>query len=204
MPKYIVFDFDGTIADTYEETLAIANEIKKKEGGKIDLEDIRERGLGYLVKESGLSAWEIAKLIRQVQSRLKEKNNLKLFPSMPELFRKLALQYKLGIVSSNNEEIIRKVLRKYDAENLFEFIFSDSSLFGKHLVLKRMRRRYHLNREEIVYIGDENRDVIAAKKDGVKIIAVAWGFNSEERLRREKPDYLAASVKELSEIIFQI
>ena len=204
MPKYIVFDFDGTIADTYEETLAIANEIKKKEGGKIDLEDIRERGLGYLVKESGLSAWEIAKLIRQVQSRLKEKNNLKLFPSMPELFRKLALQYKLGIVSSNNEEIIRKVLRKYDAENLFEFIFSDSSLFGKHLVLKRMRRKYRLNREEIVYIGDENRDVIAAKKDGVKIIAVAWGFNSEERLRREKPDYLAVSVKELSEIIFQI
>ena len=206
MAKYIIFDFDGTVADTYRDTLVIANEIKKEQGGKIKikLEEVREYGIKRLIKESGLPVWKIARFIHQAQSRLKEKNDLKLFPEMPELFKELARKYKMGIVSSNDEEIIRKVLQKYQVENLFEFIYSDSSLFGKHLVLKKMRRKHRLDREEIVYVGDEDRDVSAAKKDGIKIIAVTWGFNSEKRLQQENPDYLASSVKELLGIISRI
>ncbi|MBU1137126.1 HAD-IA family hydrolase [Patescibacteria group bacterium] len=206
MTTHIIFDFDGTIADTYQDTLAIANEIRKEQGSKINinLDDVREYGLKQLIKKLGLPAWKIPKFIHQAQLRLKEKNNIKLFSAMPELFKELAPKYKLGIISSNNEEIIRKVLKKYGVENLFEFIYSDSSLFGKHLVLKRMRKKYRLDQKEIIYIGDEDRDIIAAKKDGIKIIAVTWGFNSEKRLRQENPDYLAASVKQLLGIISQI
>ena len=117
------------------------------------------------------------------------------------IFKKLNEDYKLGIVSSNSEENIRIVLRRYKIENLFEFVYSSSSIFGKHLVLKRMCKKYKINPNSIIYIGDEDRDIIAAKKAKIKIIAVTWGFNSEKLLKEEKPDYLVNAPKEILEKI---
>ena len=61
-------------------------------------------------------------------------------------------------------------------------------------------KEYKLNLEEVIYIGDEDRDIIAAKRVGVKVIAVTWGYNSKEKLMKEKPDCLVSSPKELEKI----
>lgn len=54
---------------------------------------------------------------------------------------------------------------------------------------------------EVIYVGDETRDVEAAKKVGVKVIAVTWGINSEKILRKQNPDYLIVKPKELIEVL---
>jgi len=201
MKKYIVFDFDGTIVDTYEDILNIVKDLKNDKYKEINLEDIKNYGTRYLIKKSGVPFWKIPKLIYQVTSKLKKRDNIKLFPEILDVFKKLSENYNLGIVSSNSEENIRIVLKKYKIENLFEFIYSDSSIFGKHLVLKRMCRRYKINSDNVIYVGDEDRDIVAAKKARIKIIAVTWGFNSEKLLKKEKPDYLVNNPKEILEII---
>ena len=88
-------------------------------------------------------------------------------------------------------------------ENLFEFVYSESSLFGKHVVLKRMCSKQNIDPLEVVYVGDEDRDIIAAKKVKIKIIAVTWGFNSKAKLSKEKPDYLVDLPMQIIEVISQ-
>jgi len=199
MKKYIVFDFDGTIADTSKDLLNIARDLKKDKYKEINLKDIRDHGAKYLIKKSGIPFLKLSKFIYQAKVKLKKRNNIKLFPEILDVLKKLSEDYKIGIISSNSEENIRIVLRRYEVENLFEFVYSNSSLFGKHLVLKRMCKKYKINPNDIIYVGDEDRDVIAAKKAKIKIIAVIWGFNSEKLLKKENPDYLVNNPKEILE-----
>lgn len=107
----------------------------------------------------------------------------------------------MGIVSSNSEDNILQNLKRYGVEDLFDFIFSESSIFGKHTVLKKMCANYKINPSEVVYIGDEDRDIIAAQKVKIKNIAVTWGFNSDKKLKEVHPDHLVNSPKEIIEKI---
>jgi phosphoglycolate phosphatase len=191
MVQYIVFDFDGTIADTFE----VIKDIAKTEFGasESDFKLLKNKGLKGLINNKKISFWVLPKLAIKVMSRLKNKSDIGLFPKIPELLKKLKNNYKLGIVSSNSQQNILRILKKYRIENLFEFIYSSSSIFGKHLVLKRMCKKYKINPDSIIYIGDEDRDILAAKKMEIKNIAVTWGFNSEERLKKIKPDSIATT-----------
>ena len=188
MTKYIVFDFDGTIVDTFK----VIKNIAKIELGasENDFELLRNEGLKSLINKKKVPFWKLPKLTLKVLSKLRNKSNINLFPDITELISKLKNNYKLGIVSSNSKQNIFKTLKKYKIENLFEFVYSDSSIFGKHLVLKRMCRKYNINPEDITYVGDEDRDIVAAKKIKIKNIAVTWGFNSEERLNKVAPDFI--------------
>lgn len=204
MIKYIVFDFDGTIADTYQEIVSIVNKFKKEEYGEIDFEDLRNYGAKKIIKKIGISPLEVPRLIKELLFELRKKTDIKIFPEMLGAFKNLNRNYKIGIVTSNSEENVKKILQKYKAGSLFEFIYTGSSLFGKHKTLKKMCKEYNLNPKEIIYVGDEDRDIVAAKKVGIKIIGVTWGFNSEKRLREESPDYLVHSPKEILDIVKKI
>ena len=61
---------------------------------------------------------------------------------------------------------------------------------GARLRVSSIRKTFSLKAEEMLYIGDEIRDIKAAKKAGIAVAAVTWGFNSRESLAAEKPDYL--------------
>lgn len=200
MIKYIVFDFDGTIADTFE----IMKEIAKSEFKDIsdkDFELLKDEGISGMMKRKNIHIWELPKLVLRFTFKMKNKENVKLFPEVLESLKILSKSYKLGIVSSNSEENIIQNLKKHNVQNLFDFIFSQSSIFGKDKVLKKMCKKYQINSSEVIYVGDEDRDIIAAKKTKIKNIAVTWGYNSEKKLRETNPDYLVNSPKEIIEKI---
>ena len=131
---------------------------------------------------------------------IRNRKDIKLFEGVELILKQLRKRYRLGIVSSNSEENIKKILKENGVDKLFDYIYSASSLFGKHKNLKRLIKKYKLNLEEVIYVGDEDRDILAAKKVGIKVVAVTWGYNSKEKLMKEKPDYLVSSPKELEKI----
>jgi phosphoglycolate phosphatase-like HAD superfamily hydrolase len=53
----------------------------------------------------------------------------------------------------------------------------------------------------VVYVGDEERDVVAARQAGVDIAAVTWGYNSPELLAVQEPDYLIDYPDELRTLL---
>lgn len=197
--KYIVFDFDGTLANTMEAILEIA----EQEIGPISDEDfkvMRSEGVKGVIKRYNIKPWELPKVIAQFSSKLK----VNLYPEVADMVAALSINFKLGILSSNSEDNIRQVLDKSDITNKFEFIYSQSSLFGKDKVMKKMCKEHQIEPSQIIYVGDEDRDIIACKKVGIGCIAVTYGFNDRERLMKTEPDYVVDTPLEVAKIVDQI
>ena len=204
MKKYIILDFDGTIADTFKLTEEIADKILERYSVVIDDQEAKRIGLRRTIIKSKFPKWQIPKFLADLREKLNLRiNEVKLFPEMHEVLKCLAKNYNLGILASNTEDNIKKVLQNNEILDLFSFIYSGSSLFGKHRVLKKLYKKYRIFNEDVIYVGDEDRDIQAAKKARTKVIAVTWGYNFEELLIAERPDYLVRETKQLLEILKQ-
>ncbi|MEM6844040.1 MAG: HAD-IA family hydrolase [Bacteroidota bacterium] len=192
--KNLVFDFDGTIADTLPHIVAISNRLAddfryRKVGNEdIDtLRGVRSREALKLLKIPMLRIPAIA--VRMKAELHKEMHLIKPISSMKEVLSELTVVYQLGIVTSNSQTNVETFLEA-NGMAFFDFIYSAPSLFGKNRVLRRLLKSHRLIREDTVYIGDETRDVDAARKSGIDMIAVSWGANTAEALTQLNPQHL--------------
>jgi len=206
MTKVIIFDFDGTLADTIDILLSITNRLSAefgfKSATKEELAQLSNLTSWQILKYSGISIFKFPLLIRKLKAELRsEIPTIQLFAGIKEVLLELKkLGFPLGIITSNSRENVLASLENNNLQDTFTFIYS-SSTFGKHKVINRWLRKEQINPEEVVYVGDEIRDIDAAKKTGIKIIAVGWGFNSQEALAAHNPDFLIERPQELIEII---
>ena len=206
MLKVIIFDFDGTLADTIDILLNITNRLSAefgfKSATKEELAQLSNLTSWQILRYSGISIFKFPLLIRKLKAELRnEIPNIQLFPGIKEVLLELKkLGFQLGIITSNSRENVLASLEKNGLQGTFTFIYSGST-FGKHKVINRWLKREHRNAEEVVYVGDEIRDIDAAKKTGIKIIAVSWGFNSQSALAAQNPDFLIERPQELIEIM---
>jgi phosphoglycolate phosphatase len=106
----------------------------------------------------------------------------------------------LGILTSNSKENVVSWLNHQKISELFTFVYAESPLFGKKNLLKRVIKKNKMPREKTYYIGDEVRDIEAAKKCGIYSVAVTWGFNSAKILSEHHPDFLIDHPQELLQI----
>lgn len=202
----LIFDFDGTLADTLGEAVAILNRIGPEYNlKKIDareLQKVRKMEVREVIKYSGLPLLQIPFIISRVKKELR-KNMEKIEPAkdIKKVIKELSSdEYEMGIVTSNLKENVEKFLESQDM-NLFSYIHSENDIFGKGQVLKKIMKEQGLDPEGVLYLGDEVRDIEAARNAGIRIISVAWGFNSEESLRKHSPDWLIKSPEEILRIL---
>src|SRR5581483_302213 len=107
--------------------------------------------------------------------------------------------YKLGIVTTNSEENVHAFLTKHRMD-YFNYFQTGIGLFGKARAIKKLISREDLADYELAFVGDEIRDIEAAKKNNVKVIGVTWGVNSREGLESAEPDAIVDKAKELLKI----
>ena len=105
----------------------------------------------------------------------------------------------VGVITSNSKRNVRKFLKNKDAQ-YFEFIYN-SGMTGKERKIKKVMRKRKLSNEEILYVGDEIRDIKSSHNVKVHIASVDWGYNTRESLERNKPDYIIEDPEELLEIL---
>ncbi|MFA6081505.1 MAG: HAD-IA family hydrolase [Patescibacteria group bacterium] len=209
--KYIIFDFDGTIADTlpfsFQKFLEIAHMLHLDDLSERQIiKEIRSKSYQELLKGSFNRAWlklpYVIKMIKDMQIELeKEMNNIKFFPGVKKFLYELKDRgYKLAIISSNRVENINKFI-EFNKLNIFDFIHGKTDLFGKAGYLKKFLKDYRLKKNEVIYIGDEIRDVEACKKVGIKIIGVSWGMHTADALEKAKVNYIIKKPSEFFKII---
>jgi phosphoglycolate phosphatase len=73
----------------------------------------------------------------------------------------------------------------------------DASLFGKRPKLRKVLRASGIPAAEAIAIGDEIRDLEAARAEGIAFGAVAWRYMRPEALRAHDPEEMFASVEEI-------
>jgi phosphoglycolate phosphatase len=204
--KTLVFDFDGTIADSIEVLVEIARRITMEYGygeiSRADIASLKQMSVYDGVEKLKIPLRKLPFLIAQGKKELsREIENVALIPGMKETLVGLKNKgFTLGILTSNSKENVTKFLRKNNL-NCFSFIYSGRDLLGKDKVIRRMLSERRLARKEVIYLGDEIRDIEACKKIGVKIAAVSWGLSSREALERYEPDWVIDSPQELLDLV---
>lgn len=194
--KTLVFDFDGTIADTLGETRRIFNRIAPdygiREVAEHELDGLRHLSLKDLLNHLDIPKRRVPALIARGTGLMRGNiTELQLITGMREVLIELRRHVRsFGILTSNATANVDLFLRTHGLRDQFDFISSTSKLTGKAKHLKAIRKTFSLRPEELLYIGDELRDVKASQKAGIPIAAVTWGFNSREALMAAAPDYL--------------
>ncbi len=201
--KVILFDFDGTIADTYQAVTSITNQLSTEFGYKAlnqeELLLIKNLSSREIVKLSEIPVFKLPFLIRRVRSELsKEIAELDSIKGIDQVLWELKRRgYVLGIVTSNNQENVDIFLAKNQLTDLFDYIYSGTAIFGKHRVINQVIRERKLDKINVIYVGDETRDIRSARKSRIPMVAVTWGFNAAEILSEHNPDYLVDHPSEL-------
>ncbi len=204
MDSIILFDFDGTIADTISAGLEIINAHADRYGYKRLDGDIKTHFSALqLVKLAEVKLWKLPYLIYQLKKKLAEKSDeLKVLPEAPELIKRLKEKgYDLGILTSNSFNTVKAFLKKYELESYFSFLRTDVSLFGKRKALAKSKK---VLGKKIIYIGDELRDIEACRKNNIPIVSVPWGLNSFEALEEHNPGLVANTADEAYNLLIKL
>jgi phosphoglycolate phosphatase len=194
--KTLVFDFDGTIADTLGETRLIFNRLAPEYGirevAEHELDHLRHLSLSALLDHLDIPKRRVPTLIARGTGMMRGNiTRLQMIGGMKEVLIELRRHvHSFGILTSNATANVDLFLQTHGLREQFDFISSTSKLTGKAKHLKAILKTFSLRPGELLYIGDELRDVKASQKAGVPIAAVTWGFNSRAALAAAKPDYL--------------
>lgn len=206
MKNVIIFDFDGTIANTLPTVIKILKTVMKDFGYESittgEIEKLRGMSPLDIVVHLKVPIWKIPKLISAIRNKLHDQiENVELFPGIEKVLLEIKFRgYKLAILSSNKKETLDKFLEKKQLM-FFDFVQSEPNVFEKSKLIKKFLRQNKIKAEDVIYIGDEVRDIEACKKSGVLIIAVSWGFNKSTILKKFKPDYLVNKPREILDIL---
>jgi phosphoglycolate phosphatase-like HAD superfamily hydrolase len=201
--KSVIFDFDGTIADSFAISLEVGNRLAQEYGIEPvtpeKLDRWRHMTAKAILNELNLPMLQLPCMLHRFKRALQaEVSNFPFFLGMRETILELWDQdYVLGVVTSNSAENVRQFLNHQGIGHLFEFVESCPYYLGKQRVLRSIACRHQLDLEKMLYVGDETRDIDAAKQILVQSVAVTWGFNSAQALREHHPDYLIDQPREL-------
>ncbi len=198
--KHIIFDFDGTLADTLPHVLDIGEEVTGLIIDRKQIEVLRNKPMKVILKEFKIPLRRVPRYLIQGKKLLLKRNDkitpIKGIESVLKDLKKAG--YDMQIVSSNSAPIIVSFLRRYKIEQYFSSVHGNIGLFSKAQALKKIIKRQNKQIGECIYIGDEVRDIEAAKKINLSIVAVTWGFNGEQILKEHDPNALAIKPSQLA------
>lgn len=198
----VLFDFDGTLANTLELVARIYNEHAHEFGARqIDLEELPEyRRLGYkkAMKKAGIRWTVLPRLVLFVSKEMKQHmGEVQPYEGIVEMLRELQNQgISIGVLTSNDAGLVQDFFHAH-AFPTFDFVVSEKTMFGKEKALRRIMKRHKLDPEMVIYVGDEPRDITASNKAGIKVVGVTWGVGGREAFETTVPDVQVDTVSAL-------
>ena len=210
MPRpFVLFDFDGTVADSFAESLLAYNRVAPRMHlGPVDdgeIPALRRMGAGQLMQALGVPMWKLPRLMIAVRADLHDHfHSVRPVPGMPEALHTLRdAGCRLAMVTSNSEENVRSFLVRHAIDG-FDTIVAGASIFGKATRLRRLLKNADTDRHAAIYVGDTTPDIRAARDAGILAVAVAWGFSDPGPLAAESPDALVENARDLASAILRL
>jgi len=189
--KTIIFDFDGTIADSYSVVVGIIGRLTGHNSfEERELNDFKEKTIIEIAKGLEISKFKWPFLVALGRKEMSRKiDKLELFDGIKDMLVSLSKQpVNVMILSSNSEDNINKFINKHNLKTYFNDVQGNVGLLSKSRALKSLVADKKIKLNDAIYIGDEARDAIAASKVGLNFIGVGWGFNSLKMLSKY-PNY---------------
>ncbi len=201
--RVLLFDYDGTIADSLNVIMNEFNKVAVKYKLKIfesekEFVKMYQRNFYESVLLMGLPKDKIKNFIEEFRSPLISRiREMKIFDGMKEVIDKLSKSSEIFIITSNMTDIIRKSIEHYGLRGIKGVIGGDRNL-SKVEKIKMVLAKY--KSVDAYYIGDTVGDVVEGKKAGVRTIAVGWGYHTKKELASAKADFVVDKPEDLINI----
>lgn len=191
--RLAIFDFDGTLADSFPFFIGVINSLAERHGFRQVDPDLvpllRGYSPGRLMKYVGLPSWKLPLVAKDFMSLMRENiAAIRPFEGVGEVLSHLKERgVTLAVVSSNSYENVSAVLGPENTR-LFSHFECGMSIFGKASRIGKTLNKTAIPGRDAIYIGDQITDLTASRKAGVAFGAVSWGYGTIESLREQAPE----------------
>jgi phosphoglycolate phosphatase len=209
LKPFLLFDFDGTIADSMHLGQKIANLIAPEFGhiafSEEDFKRFRSLPMHKVIKELRIPFYKIPRVISRALIEYRHfLPELEPCEGIVGMLKTLFdMRIPVALLSSNTGENVQMFLSRHKIDN-FMWVEGTSGILKKANRIKLQLKKHQLDAKNVIYIGDETRDIDAAHKCGLKVIAVTWGFHTADLLCSHNPDYLVEKPEEIVQIVKQL
>ena len=212
--KLVIFDFDGTLADTKENIILTFQMTMKEMGVEIKSRQECAATIGLTLEDAfkvlypGMAAEKYA-LLRDTYRRIFKENRKilvpGLFPEVMETLEELRRRgYLMSIASSRQSPSLHSFLEDMKIAHLFEYaVGGDNVEHPKPApdAVLQILRHYNLSAEEAFVVGDMPFDINMATNAGVKSCGVTWGNADAAQLKESGANYIIDKMSQLLEIL---
>lgn len=211
--KLVIFDFDGTLADTKENIILTFQMTMKELGVEIKSRQECAATIGLTLEDAfkvlypGMAAEKYI-LLRDTYRRIFKENRKilvpGLFPEVMETLEELRRRgYLMSIASSRLSPSLHSFLEDMKIAHLFEYaVGGDNVEHPKPApdAVLQILRHYNLSAEEAFVVGDMPFDINMATNAGVKSCGVTWGNADAAQLKESGANYIIDKMSQLLEI----
>jgi pyrophosphatase PpaX len=210
--KAVIFDFDGTVADTNQLVIDSWQHTYKTVKGELHPVEKIVKTFGEPLRESMRKAFperdtdEVVEIYRDYQLN-RDHRELQLFPGIRELLEGLRDRgYKVGIVTSRTKDTTLRGLRRFGIEGLIDSLVTcndttkhkpdpEPALIGL--------QELDVKADEAVFVGDTMFDMGCAHNAGIKAVMVGWtlSVDQEEMSGDDGPEYIIEKADDLYEVL---
>lgn len=210
----VIFDWDGTLADTKFAVVASFQRILRQIGCKVN-EEFIERRIGIGTKNIFIDALkatnisftdetitELVKKKDEVQTELTKTVNL--FEGALDLLNSLHTRKKMALASMSSRKVIDKLLYEKEVKKYFDVVITADEISHPKPnpdIFLRCATRLRVPSEKCIVVEDSIFGVKAAKEARMKCIAIPSGAYSREELEKEHPDLIVDSLNEKDKIL---
>jgi len=201
--KLLIFDFDGTIADTKALYYKVIYENVKKFGYSYkEVDKIIDFGLSlkHVLKKLGfsfLTSWFLhKKIMKNIGKELNEVKKCKDVDAIKNIKANKIL------VTNSLKEFVLPILNHFKLKKEFKEIYGAEDFTDKAEFIKDYLKKKKIKKENCYYIGDRATDIKTAKKAGCKsvIISGTCAWDSRKEILKENPDFILGDIADLNRI----
>jgi beta-phosphoglucomutase len=214
MVKAVIFDWDGTLADTKKAVVQSFQKVLDEAGCRVSDKFI-ERRIGIGTKKTIIEAFrechmrlDVSKLEKLAEEKIRIQAELadivRLFDGVTELLEALQGRIKIALATMSSRKVVDKLLPEKKVEGYFDVVVTADEIVKPKPdpeVFLVSAARLGVKPEDCVVVEDSVFGVRAAKTAGMRCIAVSSGVYSREELGKEKPDITVDALTEKETIL---
>lgn len=203
--KAVIFDFDGTLADSLLGVLAV---MERRRDHDIpyttdEIQGFRNKSFLKIARELRVPWWRLVWLAffgRRMFAKHIDK--VKAYHGILELLKKLnTAGVQCYVVSTNKAENVHAFLRAHRMERYIRAVYGKAFVLNKAPKLRTLLHQEDLAPGDVVSVGDEIVDVLSGRRAGLKVLSVAWGYTAHDALELANKGNVYDTVKNLEKAL---